>query len=161
MMQERIRERIAGVTSVAMIAVEERYTFALADPRFRAILFGTLALVGLLLAATGLYAVAAVDARQREHEIGVRLVHGATGGDVGRLVITQGLPPVVAGLALGLIAAFWATRFLQQFLYEVEPRDPGIFAGVAVIMLLTALLAAWLPAWRASRLDPAVVLRAE
>jgi predicted permease len=161
MMQARVRERLVGVTSMWMSAADERHLFALADPRFRAVLFGTLAFVGLLLAATGLYAVAAFDVRQREYEIGVRIAHGATGGTVRRMMIRQGLPPVLLGLALGLIAAFWTGALLQQFLYEVEPRDLRVFAAVAAIMIVTALLAVWLPARRASRLDPAVVLRAE
>jgi uncharacterized membrane protein YccC len=72
------------------------------------------------------------------------------------MMIRQGLPPVLIGLALGLIAAFWTGALLQQFLYEVEPRDPRVFAVVAALLIVTALLAVWLPARRASRLDPAV-----
>jgi putative ABC transport system permease protein len=91
----------------------------------------------------------------------VRVAHGATASNVRRLVIARGLPPVATGLAVGLSGAFAATAFLQQFLYEVEPRDPVVFTAVAVIIILTAVFATWLPARRASRLDPAVVLRAE
>jgi predicted permease len=161
MLRQRIRDRLAGVTSVETFPVEERYLSSLRDPRFRATLLATLALTGLLVAASGLLAVALFDARQREYEIGVRLSYGATGGDIQRLIVAHASRPVAAGLAIGIVAAYWATTFLQQFLYQIEPRDPGTYAVVAGIVALTALAATWLPAWRAGRLDPSIVLRAQ
>jgi predicted permease len=157
----RVVEARVGAAAIRVVPTDSTYLSVLRDPRFRAVLFTTLGLVGLLLAATGLYAVATFDVRQREHEMGVRLSHGATSLDIQRLVIAQACRPVLVGLGVGLAVAFWAVTFLEQFLFQVEPRSGWAYLSVAAVMTATAVLATWLPAWRAGRVDPVVVLRAQ
>jgi len=120
--------------------------------------FGTLALV---LAAIGLYSVIAYNVTQRTHELGVRRALGAQTADVARLVVTDGLRLVGVGVALGVVGAFWAGKWVKPLLYDVSPKDPAVYAFVAVALLLVALAASWLPALRASRVDPNVALRTE
>jgi putative ABC transport system permease protein len=120
--------------------------------------FGGLALV---LAAVGVYGVTAQAARKRTREIGVRMALGADRGDVVRLLFRQGLGAVVMGLVLGLIAALAATRAMTSLLYQVRPGDPATLAGVVALLGLVAALACYLPARRATRLDPVASLRAE
>jgi ABC-type antimicrobial peptide transport system permease subunit len=105
------------------------------------------------------YAITAQAVGQRTREIGVRMAIGAQRGDVLRLVLREELFVIVVGLAAGLGGAFAATRLLQTSLYRVSPTDPVTFTGVAVLLLLTALIACWLPARRASRTDPVRALR--
>jgi ABC-type antimicrobial peptide transport system permease subunit len=120
--------------------------------------FGALALV---LAAVGLYSVVAYNVTQRQHELGVRVALGASGPDVVRLVVTDGLKVVGAGVAAGLLIAFWAGRFVEPLLFRVSPKDPSVFALVATTLIGVAIAASWMPARRASRVDPNVVLRSE
>jgi predicted permease len=120
--------------------------------------FGGLA---LLLAAVGLYSVIAYSVAQRTHEMGVRIALGARVRDVVGLIVRDGVRVSVAGVALGVIAALAVGRWLAPLLFEVSPRDPIVFTSVAVILLVIALAASWLPAARASRVDPSVALRAE
>jgi predicted permease len=134
---------------------------SLADPRFRAVLLGTLALTGLILAAVGLYAVASADVTLRRYETGVRLALGATERDVSRHVILDTCRPVFLGVALGLIFSYWSAQFFQTFLRRVDGRDPWTYALVALTLVMTAIAAAWLPARRAASTDPATVLRAQ
>ena len=128
-------------------------------PRFQAALFGSFAVIGLLLAAVGLYAVAAFNAGRRRREIGVRLTLGATTRHVSRMVVQSAVKPILVGAAAGLVVTWWAARFLQAFLFEVDARDPWTLALVVVVLGATAIVAAWLPARRAGRTDPADVLR--
>jgi putative ABC transport system permease protein len=136
------------------------YDRALEAPRFRAVLFGVFAAIALMVAMTGLYATAGYLAIQRKKEIGVRLTLGAVRGSIIRLVVMETCLPVVAGTAAGLLLAAWAARYVQVFLYEVDARDPWTYLLVAVVLIVTSVGAAWLPAYRASRADPAETLRA-
>ena len=120
--------------------------------------FGVLALV---VAAIGLYSVIAYGVAQRTHELGVRLALGAESGDLVRLVLREGLRLSVVALALGLAAALIAGRFVAPLLFETSPRDPAVFAGVAAVLLLTAVAASAVPALRAARVDPNRALRDE
>jgi putative ABC transport system permease protein len=158
--RQRIVER-SGAARVTINSVEERLGATLEDPRFRGVLFTALALTALLLAGVGLYAVASLDVGQREYEMGVRLSLGATAADIRRLVVVDTCRPVVVGLLLGFAGAYWALKFLQQFLYQVQAGGAENYAAVTITLLTTAALAAWIPARRASRVDPAVVLRAQ
>jgi ABC-type antimicrobial peptide transport system permease subunit len=128
-------------------------------PLFQAVVFGGFASIALLLAAVGLYAVAAFDVARRRHEMGVRLTLGATGRDLRRLVIRAAVSPVLIGSTIGLLVTWWAAQFLQAFLFEVDARDPWTYGLVALTLVATAVVAAWLPARRAARTDPAMVLR--
>jgi predicted permease len=120
--------------------------------------FGGLALV---LAAIGLYSVIAYNVQQRTHEMGVRVALGAQVRDVVTLVVRDGLTLAVAGVAIGGGAALWAGKWVKPLLFDVSPRDPAVFGLVVVSLILVALAASWLPALRASRVDPNVALRSE
>ena len=121
-------------------------------------LFGLLALV---LAAVGLYGLITYSVVQRTREIGIRMALGAGGDSVVGLMVRRGLVLVAAGLVVGLVAAGFVTRFLRGMLYAVQPGDPAAFGGAALVLLAIAFLACYLPARRASRVDPVDVLRAE
>ncbi len=118
--------------------------------------FGGLA---LLLAAVGLYGVVAHAVRARQAEIGLRLALGAAPSSIVRLVFERVGVLLTTGVALGVAGSFWAARFVEALLFRLEPRDPLTFAGAAAALVAVGVLAAWLPARRAARLDPATVLR--
>jgi putative ABC transport system permease protein len=132
-----------------------------ADRRQQMTLLGAFAALALLLASIGLYGVLSYAVTQRAREIGVRMALGATGGRVVRMVVARGLALTGAGLAIGTVGALVATRSMKTMLYGVEATDPATFAGVAVVLGAIAALACWIPARRASRVDPVVVLRTE
>jgi predicted permease len=118
--------------------------------------FGGLA---LLIAALGLYGLVAQGVRARQLEIGVRMALGAEPASIVRLVFGRVVILLVAGLAIGGVASVWAARFIGTLLFRVQPRDPATFAGAAAVLVAVSIVAAWLPAQRAARLDPASVLR--
>ncbi|MEX1128179.1 MAG: FtsX-like permease family protein [Vicinamibacterales bacterium] len=158
--RQRLSE-VLGPVTVTVTAISAGLEPALKDPRFRAVLFTVLSLAALLLAAIGLYAIASFDVAQRRYEMAVRLALGARARDIQRLVIFGACRPVVLGVLLGVAGAYWAEQFLKSFLFGVEPRDPAAYAVVVLILLATTTLAAWLPARRAVRVDPATTLRAQ
>src|SRR5205823_2831947 len=119
-------------------------------------IFGGMA---LFLAAIGLYAVMSYSVSQSTREFGVRIALGADAGDVLRLIFSRGLRLTTIGLIIGAVAALLLTRLMENLLYKVSPRDPLAFASAFVIMTVVALAACFLPAWRATRLDPARALR--
>jgi predicted permease len=121
-------------------------------------MFGGLA---LLVAAVGLYSVIAYNVVQRRHEIGVRVALGAQSPDVVRLVLADGLRVALAGVVIGSVIALAAAGYVGPLLFQVSPKDPAVFATVAVILVIVAIVASLLPARRASRVDPAVVLRSD
>ena len=129
--------------------------------RLTVMLLGTFGLLALLLASVGLYGVLNYTVGQRTREIGVRMALGALPGAVVSLVLSQGARLAGLGLALGLVASLGLGRLLQAVLYEVEPFDPASFAAVAAILIVVGLLACWLPARRATRINPNEALRAE
>ena len=116
---------------------------------------------GLALGAVGIYGVVSYQVTRRRTEIGLRMALGAGPNELWREIVGRGLGPVVAGAALGVVAAWGLARLLRGFLFEVSPGDPLSYAGSAAILLAAGVLAAALPAWRASRLDPATTLRSE
>ncbi|MFL5579607.1 MAG: ABC transporter permease [Gemmatimonadaceae bacterium] len=129
--------------------------------RFVSRLFGVFAAVALLLAAVGVYGVMAYGVLQRRHEIGVRMALGARGPDVLRLVLGQGMRLAALGLAIGLPVALLVGRAMKLVLYEVAPADPVTFVGTPLILAAVGVLATWLPARRATRVDPIQALRYE
>jgi putative ABC transport system permease protein len=132
-----------------------------ADPRFEAQVFGLFAALGVLLAGVGIYGVMAFWVTGRTHEMGVRMALGANPNDLRRLVLRQAALPLAAGLGVGLCATLVLTRSLESLLYQIKPGDPGTLASVALLLAAVALFAAYLPARRASRVDPMEALRAE
>jgi predicted permease len=131
-----------------------------ATRRFNTMLLSLLGLTGLILAAIGIYGVIAFFVTQRTHEIGVRVALGASTRSVVRMVVGQALVLAIIGVALGGISAFWATRVLANMLFAVGARDPIAYAVAALLLLVVALGAAWLPARRAARVDPMTALGA-
>jgi ABC-type antimicrobial peptide transport system permease subunit len=134
---------------------------ATANPRFSSLLLGVFAAMALIVAAVGVYGMLAYSVTQRTREIGIRLALGAERSKVAGLVIRDGLILCLIGLTLGLAGAFGATRLLRGLLYQVAPTDPGTYAAVAILLMVVSLLACWLPARRATRVDPLIALRSE
>jgi predicted permease len=134
---------------------------SVAQRRFSMSLLGGFAVLALLMAAIGLYGVLSYSVSQRMHEMGLRMALGANPRDLMRLVVGQGIRVVLAGIAAGLLASFAATRLLSGMLFGVSPLDPFTFATVAVVLVAAALLASFVPARRATRVDPMVALRYE
>jgi putative ABC transport system permease protein len=151
----------SGIGIPRMQTLDAWVSDAMAQPRFRAMLLSTIAGIALVLAMVGLYSVIAYSVSQRTSEIGVRIAIGAQRADVIRLVLGEGARLATAGVVIGLASAYWASRLLATFLYGVTPTDLHAFAGSAIALLLVALLATYLPARRAARVDPMIALRAE
>lgn len=130
-------------------------------PKFQAVLITSFGAIALLLAAIGLYALIAYQVQQRTNEIGVRLALGATRGEIARLVISRGAALALTGIAIGIAAAYAASRVLSSLLFNVSATDPIVYASVPVVLVVIALLASWLPARKAMKIEPSVALRYE
>ncbi|MBV9772851.1 MAG: ABC transporter permease [Gemmatimonadetes bacterium] len=134
---------------------------ALFIQRVNAAMLGVLAVVALLLAMVGVYGVMAYTIARRTHEIGIRMALGASARDVLRQVVGEGMRPVLLGMAIGVVGALAVGRLLASLLWEVGGTDPATFAAVPLLLAATALLACWLPARHATRVDPMIALRGE
>jgi predicted permease len=135
--------------------------FSYAGPRFGFFLLGIFASIGLVLVTIGVYSVLAYTAARRTHEIGIRMALGAERGDVLKLVINMGLRLVILGVVIGLAASFGVARIMSSQLWGVSPYDPVTLVAVPILLFITGLLACWVPARRAARVDPLVALRYE
>ena len=142
-------------------ALKDHVSNRLAEPRFRTGLIALFAIVALLLACVGVYGVISYSVTQRAHEIGIRMALGAKGGDVLRMIVKQAIRMAVFGVVAGLSISFFVVSLMVKLLFNVTPRDPIIFAAAALVLATTALIASYIPARRASKLDPLVALRSE
>ena len=150
-----------NIPLVRVRVFEEYLARALARPRFNAMLLSIFAGTALVLTAIGIYGVMAYSVSQRTSEIGIRIALGAGKRSIFRLVVGQAMTIVAISLAVGLIGALAATRLLNSLLYGVGASDPATFIGIVVLVSGVAFVAAWLPARRATRVDPIIALRAE
>jgi putative ABC transport system permease protein len=158
-----IRQRIAAYDPQLLVQriqpMDDVVSGALSRPRFNLVLLGSFAFVALALSAVGIYGVLAYLVAQRTREIGIRMALGARAADVLRLVLGEGMMPVMVGAAAGIVAAVLATRSLRSMLFGVTPLDPVSFAAAPALLGAVALLACYVPARRATRVDPLVALR--
>jgi putative ABC transport system permease protein len=159
----QIRRAVAGVDPLLPLARVRTFQEAIdrlqAVPRFNTWLLGLLGLTGLVLAVVGVYGVISYFVTQRSHEIGVRLALGASGSAVQKLIVRQGLVLAGAGIAIGIPLALMATRLLQSMMFGITARDPLTYGAVAAILGIVAVAASYIPARRATRIDPLEALR--
>jgi putative ABC transport system permease protein len=160
-LQRQIADVDRAIAISAVSTLDDVVSDAAAQPRFRTTLLAGLAGLALALAAIGLYGVVAYSVSQRTMEIGVRMALGARSGDVVRMIVREGLGLALGGVAIGLVAAYALARTLRVLLYGVAPTDAASFAYASGALLLLALLASYVPARRASAIDPAIAMRAE
>jgi len=159
--RNEIRKMDPGLVPSQARTMEEIIGRSTSDRRFTMLLFVSFAALAVVLAAIGLYGVVSYAVSQRTTEIGIRMALGATGSDVNRLVVMQGMRPALAGIALGLAGAVAASQVLRSLLFGVTPIDPLTFALVPPALLAVAALACYVPATRAAHLNPTVALRAD
>jgi putative ABC transport system permease protein len=141
--------------------MNSRLSKAVTAPRFYAVLMGSFSAIAILLALVGLYGVISHSVTLRTQEIGIRAALGAQSSDIVKMVVRQGLWMTGVGLVIGLIGAAATTRTLKGLLFGITPGDPMTFIGIATLVVAVGLLACWIPARRAAKVDPMVALRYE
>lgn len=144
-----------------VMTMEQFISRSLQADRFSMWLLGLLSALAVLLAATGVYGVMSFGVNERTHEFGVRMAMGAQATDLVRLVLKQGLRLALPGVATGLVGAFALTRLMKSLLFDVSATDPVTFLTITLLLTVVALLACYLPARRAARVDPIIALRCE
>jgi predicted permease len=161
MVRKAIREVDRGAAIWQVDSLERQLEAQVAGRRLQAWLLGILSAIALLLAGIGIYGVMHYSVAQRTREIGVRMALGARPREVLGMVLRQGLTLTATGVVAGLAAAFWVTKTISALLFGVQPHDPGVLAGVAGVLFLVALAASYVPARRATRVDPMAALRCD
>jgi len=158
--QEQLRQA-SGLPVSEVRSMEDVVSRSISRQRFNVILMSVFGTAALALAAIGIYGLMAYSVAQRTREIGIRMALGAEAAGVRRMVIFQGMRLALIGVVVGLAAAFGVTRLMASFLFGVEARDPAVFVGMPILLAIVSSLAVWLPARRASTVDPLVALRYE
>ena len=159
--KEKIREENPTQTFLSIATMDQLVDRTITQRRFNLMLLGSFAALALILAAVGLYGLISYTTAQRTHEIGIRIALGAQTGDVMRLVIGQGIKLALVGALIGMGGALALSRLMRSLLFGVSAIDPLTFAVVAVSLTLVALVACWLPARRATKVDPLTALKDE
>jgi len=158
--QEQLRQA-TGLPVTDVRSMGEVVSLSTARERFNMWLMTVFGVSALLLAAIGVYGLMAYSVEQRTQEIGIRLALGAQAAQVKNMVVLQGMRLAIFGVVIGVAAGFGLARFIETFLYGVTKRDPLVFVGVPILLSIVALLAVWIPARRASHVDPIIALRYE
>ncbi|HWC96857.1 MAG TPA: ABC transporter permease [Candidatus Sulfopaludibacter sp.] len=159
--QKQMRGIDPDLPAITVRTMDERMWGSTEQNRFGLILIAVFAILAVILAAIGLYGVLAYSVGRRKGELGVRMALGADAPDITKLVLLQGLKPALAGVALGIGGGLAAANLIRTLLFEVSPNDPAVIAAVAVLLVLISLVACCIPAWRATRIDPATALRSQ
>ena len=144
-----------------VVTMNERLSDSFAPRRFQMLLFGAFAALALAIAAVGIYGVVSYVVSRRTHEIGIRMALGATPRDALKMVIRQGMLLALIGVGLGLAGALALTRVMKGLLFNMSATDPATFVGVALLLVAVALIASYIPARRATKVDPLQSLRQE
>jgi putative ABC transport system permease protein len=156
-----IREVNPNQTFSKTATLDQLVNDSLRQRRFNLFLLVSFAALALTLAGIGVYGSINYSTRQRTHEIGLRMALGAQTSDVIRLIVGHGLMLSLTGIAIGLVASFWLTRLMKGMLFGISATDPVTFIGISLLLALIGLLASWIPARRATKVDPLVALRYE
>jgi ABC-type antimicrobial peptide transport system permease subunit len=156
-----LREASGGLPVAHIRTMEEIDHLVISEQRFNMLLLTVFGASGLLLAAVGIYGLMAFSVEQRTQELGIRMALGAQAPQLRNMVLGQGMVLTVIGVVIGLGAAFWLTRFLASFLFGVKAWDPLAFVVTPLLLGAVALAATWIPALRATRVDPITALRFE
>jgi putative ABC transport system permease protein len=159
--RDRARAPDPGEPVYQVVAMNERLSDSFAPRRFQMVLFGAFAALALAIAAVGIYGVVSYAVSRRTHEIGIRMALGATPRDALKLVIRQGMLLALIGVGLGLAGALALTRVMRGLLFNMSATDPATFVGVALLLVAVALIASYIPARRATKVDPLQSLRQE
>ncbi len=159
--QAQVKAMDPDLPIINMLTMTEVVSQSVWQPRLYAILFGVFAAMALALASVGLYGVMSYSVSERSREIGIRMALGAQRRDVLKLIVAQGMILTLIGTGIGLAAALALTRLMRSLLFEVSVTDPSTFAGLAALLSVVAMLACYLPARRATKVDPMVALKCE
>jgi ABC-type antimicrobial peptide transport system permease subunit len=146
---------------VDVLTMDDVIAQSVSPQRFNMLLLAAFAMLALLLAAVGIYSVLSYSVRRRVREIGIRMALGATHSDVLRMVVSDGMKPILLGVGMGLAAAFALSRVVASLIFGIRATDPLTFVAVALLLMAVGLLATVLPAYRATRVEPVRILREE
>jgi putative ABC transport system permease protein len=141
--------------------MDDRLSDSVAQRRYQTLLFGLFGAVALVIAIVGIYGVISYAVSQRTHEIGIRMALGAQAGDVLRMIVSQGMRLTLIGVALGVTSALGLTRLIESLLFSVSATDPATFVSITLLLVIVALIAIYIPARRATKVDPMIALRSE
>ena len=159
--RHEVREVDRDLPVTDIVSMSDLIDTSVAQPRFRTWLLGSFAVVALVLAAAGIFGVISYSVSRRTHEIGIRVTLGASPANVMRLILTESARLVLIGFAVGIPVSFVLGRFLSNLVFRIHAADPTTFTAVAFLLFTVATLAAYVPARRATRVDPMIALRHE